>query len=226
MNGATITLTQTIASVPLTTQISGVADLDGDHKDDIMLRDTTASGVVSGWLMNGVQIKQQGTIYAGLSSDWAIQRVGDLDGDGKADIVFRSTSAGDVTAWLMNGLSIKQWGTTYTGLPSEWVIQQIGDLDGDGKSDLIFRNTSTGDVAGWLMNGIGLKQGGIIYSGLPAAWSIQAGAGLSRCLFIAESGNNQTGVSVTPTSSWAISTTPLHAMYFGTTSRRLSTQTQ
>ena len=97
---------------------------------------------------------------------------GDLDGDGKADLVWRNTQTGDVVGWLMNGLSLKQAATIYSGVSLDWQIVGVADLDGDGKADLVWRNTQTGDVVGWLMNGLTLKQVATIYSGVFLDWQI------------------------------------------------------
>lgn len=36
--------------------------------------------------------------------DWTIAGIGDVDGDEKADLVWRNTSTGDVAVWLGNGV--------------------------------------------------------------------------------------------------------------------------
>ena len=41
---------------------------------------------------------------------WGIKGVGDFDGDGKADIVWRNDTTGQVAFWLMNGMAISASG--------------------------------------------------------------------------------------------------------------------
>jgi hypothetical protein len=101
------------------------------------------------------------------------KRENDLNGDGKADIVWRDTSTGDVAGWLGNGLALGPTGVIAAGVPAEWVIKGVGDLSGDGKADLVWRNTSTGDVGGWLMNGLTLGPTGVIAGGVALEWEIQ-----------------------------------------------------
>ncbi len=55
---------------------------------------------------------------------WQIFGVGDLDGDGKTDIVWRNTTTGDVAVWLMNGVVIKQARIVAAGVPLAWQIQK------------------------------------------------------------------------------------------------------
>ncbi len=76
----------------------------------------------------------------------------DVNGDQKADIVWRNTSNGTTAVWLMNGTSIAVSGFP-GGVPKVWQIVGAGDVNGDGKGDVIWRNTSNGTVATWLMNG-------------------------------------------------------------------------
>ena len=54
--------------------------------------------------MNGTSIASTGS-PAGAATDWTIEGVGDFNGDGKADILWRHTS-GSVAVWLMNGTTI------------------------------------------------------------------------------------------------------------------------
>ena len=96
----------------------------------------------------------------------------DLNGDGKADIVWRNLQTGDVAGWLLNGLTLQQGAIIGQGIALAWEIAGVGDLNGDGKADLVWRNLQTGDVAGWLLNGLTLQQGAIIGQGIPLAWEI------------------------------------------------------
>ena len=75
-----------------------------------------------------------------------INGVGDFDGDGKSDILWRNTTTGDVGLWELNGASIALATNIANGVASNWVINGVGDVNGDGKSDIIWRNTTTGDV--------------------------------------------------------------------------------
>ena len=160
------------APIPVPNYFSAVeSDFNDDGKSDILWRNTT--GDVAVWLMNGVSLEQAATVAPGVDLAWQIVGVGDLDGDGKADLVWRLTTTGDVAVWLMNGLSVKQGAGVEAGVPLAWQIAEVGDLDGDGKADLVLRNTTTGDVAVWLMNGLSPTQQIVVAPGVPLTWQIQ-----------------------------------------------------
>jgi hypothetical protein len=98
--------------------------------------------------------------------------LGDLDGNGKADLVFRNTGNGVVAVWLMNGLTIATSGFP-AGVPLVWQIAGVGDVNGDGKADVIWRNSTSGTVAVWLMNGLTIASVGFPGSA-STDWRIQA----------------------------------------------------
>lgn len=76
--------------------------------------------------------------------------VGDLNGDGFADIVWTSASH-DLYVFLgsPNGFTPKYIGA----YPAGWVLEGAGDVNGDDKSDLIWLNDQTHQFAYWLMDG-------------------------------------------------------------------------
>lgn len=72
--------------------------------------------------MNGAAVKQGPVIAPGVPLAWQIVGVRDLDGDGKADLVWRQVQSGDVAAWLMNGVQVKQGPVIAPGVPLAWQI--------------------------------------------------------------------------------------------------------
>jgi hypothetical protein len=139
--------------------VAGVGDFNGDGKADVLWRDT--SGEVAAWLMDGSSIAQGGDLTANGAAvrpdaSWSVAGVGDFNGDGKADVLWRSAS-GTLSEWQMNGTAIAASGFltahgTAVAPDASWHIVQIGDFNGDAQSDILWRNDN-GAVAEWLMNG-------------------------------------------------------------------------
>ncbi|MFC4611996.1 FG-GAP-like repeat-containing protein [Streptomyces maoxianensis] len=127
-------------------------DLTGDGRPDMLTRQTTtgdlflyATNATSDGVRAGVRI---GKGWKGLM----IVGAGDLNGDGKGDVLTRDASG---ALWRYNGTGQGTL-TNRVKVGSGWQIYNavvgIGDLSGDGKSDLVAR-----DTAGvlWRYNGTG-----------------------------------------------------------------------
>jgi hypothetical protein len=80
----------------------------------------------------------------------SVAAVGDFNGDGKLDLLWRSASSGEIVVWYLDGL--KQLGegviaqTTAPG--PEWQILGAADTDADGRSELFCRSRA-GLVCVW-----------------------------------------------------------------------------
>jgi beta-lactam-binding protein with PASTA domain len=93
--------------------------------------------------------------------------LGDLDANGKADLVWRNNSNGSTAIWLMDGTTIAASGFP-GGVPMAWQIAGVGDVNGDNKADVIWRNGTSGGVAVWLMDGLTIISTGFPGSASPA----------------------------------------------------------
>ncbi len=117
-----------------------------------------ASGDVWIWNNNGTGVDAYTHTAGQVDPIWSVAGVGDLSGDGKADLVFHNTTNGEVYFWTMNGGSIATQGdVTSLGVPvfldpSVWHALGVRDFDGDGHADVLWQ-ANTGMVYEWSMNG-------------------------------------------------------------------------
>jgi hypothetical protein len=71
--------------------------------------------------MTGAGVKAKLNVQP-ADTDWTINAARDLDGDGKADIVFRNVN-GNLAVWLMNGAAIKDSNVLSPPPASTWQVQ-------------------------------------------------------------------------------------------------------
>src|SRR5438046_2212226 len=170
MNGLTIASQGSINAVgDQAWQVKGIGDFDGDGRADILWRNSS-TGENYIWLMNGLSTASQGSVnFVDPASGWQVQGVGDFDGDGKDDLLWRNTSTGENYIYLMNGLTIASQGSINAVGGQAWQVQGIGDFDGDGKADILWRNAVTGENYIWLMNGLNTASQGAVNFVEPAS---------------------------------------------------------
>ncbi|MEP7706792.1 VCBS repeat-containing protein [Paraglaciecola sp. 25GB23A] len=83
--------------------------------------------------------------------------INDVDGDGKSDLLWRSSTRGWNFLWAMNGTQTKLARPINVVQDDGWLMAGQGDYDGDGKSDILWRNTITGLNFMYLMDGLTIK---------------------------------------------------------------------
>ena len=87
---------------------------------------------------------------------------GDINHDGKSDLVWRNYSTGENAAWMMNSTGVPSSAVSYPGLTDlNWHMAGVADFNADGNLDLVWRNTATGQNAIWYLSG-----GSVIGAGL------------------------------------------------------------
>ena len=175
--------------VGLPWSIVGVGDMNGNGKADIVWHNGQTNETQV-WFMNGHRLVERGTVLAEdgnpifVGLPWSIVGVGDMNGNGKADIVWHNGQTNETQVWFMNGHRLVERGTVlaedgnpiFVGLP--WSIVGVGDMNGNGKADIVWHNGQTNETQVWFMNGHRLvergtvlaEDGNPIFVGLP--WSI------------------------------------------------------
>jgi probable HAF family extracellular repeat protein len=191
MNGSSISASNALTSQgsavapDASWNVAGIADFNSDGKADVLWRNS--SGALALWQMNGASVSAssaltcQGNAVAPDAS-WNVAGVGDFNGDGSADLLWRS-AGGALALWQMNGSAVTANGpiTSQGGVAApdaSWKVIEIGDFNGDGNSDVLWRNDN-GTMAEWLMNGSQITSTQAPSSqGIPAApdasWTVQS----------------------------------------------------
>lgn len=149
------------ASINTTTQFTGIGDFNADGRSDILWR--KENGQMLLWFAgkdgnsalvtydNNLDIDKNGIGHpkeVPVSVDWQVKGVGDFNGDGYSDILWRH-DGGQVVIWYMvHAQHVRDAYPGGTDPNHVWEIQGVGDFDADGSSDILWRATG-GELAMW-----------------------------------------------------------------------------
>src|SRR5438034_8960503 len=91
--------------------------------------------------MNGQQVQAEGAVaHVPVTSDWHVEGVGDFNGDGNSDVLWRQDGSGQVYVWEMNGRQVQAEGAVaHAPVTADWHVQGVGHFNVDRNSDLPWR---------------------------------------------------------------------------------------
>jgi len=157
-------------------QVAGIGDFNGDNRDDILWRGDT--GVIFNFLgtSNGGVTNNGDNSYVAVDLGWQVAGVGDFNGDGRDDILWRNAT-GNIFNFLgtANGGVINNGNNSSANLGSDWKVSGIGDFNGDGRDDILLRNDN-----GAIFDFLGQSNGGFASNGnnsfasVSNSWHVEA----------------------------------------------------
>jgi hypothetical protein len=154
-------------------KIRGVGDVNGDGKADLIWQNQ-ANGSLAVWMMNGYTVLSTLMLSVQTMPDpnWIIAGAGDINGDGRADIIWQNQANGGLGAWLLSGnVVIGQQNLSVSVMTDlNWKIRGVGDVNSDGRADLIWQNGATGGLGVWYLNGFTVLYGESLNTNAGAAF--------------------------------------------------------
>jgi len=143
--------------------VVGAADMNGDGFPDLVFQNSL-TGDIYVWYMQGATLISGAYINpSNPGPGWTVAAVGDLNGDGFADIVVQKklltpdNSSGTVYVWYMQNDTQIGGGFLAPANPGPaWNVAGLVDLLGQGRPQILFQNAGTGDLAYWVMDGLNL----------------------------------------------------------------------
>ncbi len=163
-------LVSTVSQIKDNSSIA-IADMNGDQKLDLIFSYGGAAAVSLGNGDGSFKAPVSSPLPAGSAgSNWAIA-VGDVNGDGKPDLIVAEsglyygtpTSPGDVLVFLGNGDGTLQAGTIYSASQTFPLSVALVDVNRDGKLDIVTLN-APGSTFDYLNKGDGTFQKPITFS--------------------------------------------------------------
>jgi hypothetical protein len=142
-------------------KIASAGDFNGDGYTDILLR--RDDGWVTNWLgrANGGFTNNGANTALFFTTDWKVVGTGDVNGDGKDDVILRRDD-GWITDWLGtdSGSFTNNGANTALFLTTDWKISSMADFNGDGREDILLRNDN-----GWMTDWLGTATGSFANNG-------------------------------------------------------------
>lgn len=125
-------------------------DANNDGRTDLVwLNPTTKTYQL--WIMMASGPISKRALGGGSVAGQSLVGVGDFDGDGHGDVLWRAPSTGQVTQQLLKKGVVASAATIGGSLDQS--VALTGDVNGDRKTDIVWNTRSTGRNATALMNG-------------------------------------------------------------------------
>ena len=137
--------------------VETTGDFDGNGVEDFIWYDKVDHSYAV-WYMGqsagpvGAFLTAGGTPIKLSKQDWTVVGAQDIDGDGKAELLWQNKDLSSIVYWKL-GATVTDFKVSVTGFslnlltPNKWKVSSVGDFDGDGTIDLLLRDMTIGNTA-------------------------------------------------------------------------------
>jgi hypothetical protein len=178
MNGTVISSASMVHVAGTDWRIVADADFNGDGISDLLWRNGNTGDVYFMPFSSGGVPAAGATVWNERDPAWRIVATPDIDGDGKADLLWWHSGTGQLFGMLMNGGTVGVRGVFFREPNTAWQVVGAGDFAGSGKKNqVLWRNGTTGQVFVMTLGvaGSAITQSGVmVYTEPNTAWKILA----------------------------------------------------
>lgn len=123
-------------------------DFNGDGVTDLLWRNVSTGAVAVSPFNPSGTITSRNVIYQQPDLSWQVAQTGDVDGNGKTDLIWWNSGTGEASVMLLDGNNVLVNSVISVQPDTRWRIVAAGDFNGTGKrNQLVWRNTTTGEVS-------------------------------------------------------------------------------
>ena len=152
------------------------SDFDGDGRSDVAW--LHSSGAFTSWAgrPGGAFVDNGGFGANLLDASWQVAGIGDFNGDGNDDLLWRHTT-GEIGQW--QGQSTGAFGNisgfAANAVDNSWSVVAVGDYNGDGHDDIFWRHDS-GEITEWIAQpgGSFVNNSAAAVTAIDLGWSVVA----------------------------------------------------
>ncbi|WP_116090255.1 FG-GAP repeat domain-containing protein [Sphingomonas crusticola] len=109
-----------------------------------------------------------------IATEWTIAAVGDLNADGKDDLLWRHVD-GAISTWNSTGTGFIENSYYHGSVGQSWTVEGLADFTGDNRADILWRNTD-GSLSTWTAtdaaSGAGFSENSWLRNPIDLAWHV------------------------------------------------------
>lgn len=150
-------LRSSIGEMPASAEVAGLGDFNGDGRVDMLWRDSVTGVNEIAQSRAGGTSFDTARINTVIDLAWQVAAVGDLNGDGRDDILWRNTDTGLNFIYQMGPNGYSFTAAPMNRVPDQnWEIAGVGDFNADGRDDVFWRHAVSGLNYVYTMNSDGI----------------------------------------------------------------------
>lgn len=128
------------------TGLDKTSNVVGTRFDDIVFHHAGQGRSVAHQFIDGAHQTVVQRVTGNQGSVWQAVDTGDLNSDGRADVVYQNTANGAISIGVMTPAGVTSFVNITQSLSAQYRVAGVADVDGDAYNDIVLQNRATGEV--------------------------------------------------------------------------------